>query len=102
MVITVSKDEVKVFEKLKSISHMVPLNEKIRFFEEKHGCTPEEFEGQLKAEPEDFKWWDFRGEIDGCRRPPPRSDSIIVRTSTREGEKRRQKRACCLHQANKW
>jgi hypothetical protein len=70
MVITVSKDEVKVFEKLKSISHMVPLNEKIRFFEEKYGCTPEEFEGQLKAEPEDFKWWDFRGEIDGCRRPP--------------------------------
>jgi hypothetical protein len=55
MAITVSKDEVKVFEKLKSISHMVPLKEKIRFFEEKYGCTLVEFEGQLKAEPEDFE-----------------------------------------------
>ena len=58
MAITVSKDDVKVFEKLKSISHMAPLKEKIRFFEGKYGCTLEEFEGQLKAEPEDFERWD--------------------------------------------
>jgi hypothetical protein len=54
----VSKDDVKVFEKLKSISHMAPLKEKIRFFEEQYGCTSEEFERQLKAEPEDFERWD--------------------------------------------
>jgi hypothetical protein len=58
MAITVSKDEVRMFEKLKSISHMAPLKEKIRFFEAKYGCTLEEFERQLKAEPEDFERWD--------------------------------------------
>jgi molybdopterin converting factor small subunit len=58
MAITVSKDEVRVFEKLKSISYMAPLKEKIRFFEEKYGCTFEEFEDQLKAKPEDFERWD--------------------------------------------
>ena len=58
MAITVSKDEVRMFEKLKSISHMAPLKEKIRFFEEKYGCTLEEFERELKAEREDFERWD--------------------------------------------
>jgi len=58
MAITVSKEEVRVFERLKSISHMAPLKEKIRFFEAKYGCTLEEFERQLKAEREDFERWD--------------------------------------------
>jgi len=58
MAITVSKEEVRVFERLKSISHMVPLKEKIRFFEAKYSCTFEEFERQLKSEPEDFERWD--------------------------------------------
>ena len=58
MAITVSKDEVRLFEKLKSISYMAPLKEKIRFFEEKYGCTFDEFEDQLKAEPEVFERWD--------------------------------------------
>ena len=53
-----SKEEVRVFEKLKAISHRAPLKEKIRVFEAKYGSTFEGFERQLKSEPEDFEQWD--------------------------------------------
>ena len=39
MSIRVSKDEVRVFEKLKAISQIAPIKERIRFFEGKYGCT---------------------------------------------------------------
>jgi hypothetical protein len=58
MSITVSRDEVKGFEKLKAISQIAPLKERIRFFESKYGCTLGEFTDRIKREKEDFEMWD--------------------------------------------
>ena len=58
MSIQVSKDEVRVFEKLKAISQLAPIKEKIRFFECNSGCTLDEFVGRIKREKEDFESWD--------------------------------------------
>ncbi|NMX21159.1 hypothetical protein C5S30_01700 [ANME-1 cluster archaeon GoMg4] len=58
MSIRVSKDEVRVFEKLKAISQIAPIKERIRFFEGKYGCTLGEFETIIKREKEDFESWD--------------------------------------------
>jgi len=57
MSIRVSKDEVRVFEKLKAISQIAPIKERIRFFESKYGCTLGEFEATIKREKEDFERW---------------------------------------------
>ena len=58
MSITVSKEEIKGFEKLKAISQIAPVRERIRFFESKYGCTPGEFKNKIKQEKEDFEKWD--------------------------------------------
>ena len=58
MSITVSKDEVIGFEKLKAISQIAPIKERIRFFESKYGCTLGEFKDRIKREKEDFEKWD--------------------------------------------
>jgi hypothetical protein len=58
MSIRVSKDEVRVFEKLKAISQIAPIKERIRFFEGKYGCTLGEFEATIEREKEDFERWD--------------------------------------------
>jgi len=58
MSIRVSKDEVRVFEKLKAISQIAPIKERIRFFEGKYSCTLGEFEAIIKREKEDFERWD--------------------------------------------
>jgi hypothetical protein len=58
MSITVSRDEVKGFEKLKTISQIAPIKERIRFFESKYGCTLGEFKDKIKREKEDFEKWD--------------------------------------------
>jgi len=58
MSITVSRDEVKGFEKLKAISQIAPLKERIRFFESKYGCTLGEFKDKIKREKENFEKWD--------------------------------------------
>jgi hypothetical protein len=58
MSITVSKEEVKGFEKLKAISQIAPIKERIRFFESKYGCTLGEFKNKIKQEKEDFEKWD--------------------------------------------
>jgi len=58
MSITVSRDEVKGFEKLKTISQIAPLKERIRFFESKYGCTLGEFKDKIKREKENFEKWD--------------------------------------------
>jgi len=56
--IRVSKDEVRVFEKLKAISQIAPIKERIQFFESKYGCTLGEFGATIKREKEDFERWD--------------------------------------------
>jgi hypothetical protein len=58
MSITVSKEEVKGFKKLKAISQIAPIKERIRFFESKYGCTFGEFKNKIKQEQEDFEKWD--------------------------------------------
>jgi len=58
MSIRASKDEVRVFEKLKAISQIAPIKERIRFFESKYSCTLGEFEAIIKREKEDFERWD--------------------------------------------
>ncbi len=56
--IVVSVDDIKAFEKLKLISQMAPLKERIRFYERKHGCSLGVFEDRLKQLSEDFERWD--------------------------------------------
>jgi len=58
MSISVSKEEVIGFEKLKAISQIAPIKERIRFFESKYGCSLGEFKGRIKEEKEDFEMWD--------------------------------------------
>jgi len=58
MFITISKDEVIGFEKLKSISQIAPIRERIRFFESKYGCTLDDFKDKIEQEKEDFEKWD--------------------------------------------
>jgi hypothetical protein len=62
--ITVSRDEVEGFEKLKAISQIAPIKERIRFFESKYGCTLGEFKDRIKREKEDFEsgWTTSSGE----------------------------------------
>ena len=58
MSITVSRDEVIGFEKLKTISQIAPIKERIKFFESKYGCTLGEFKDRIEREKEDFEKWD--------------------------------------------
>ncbi len=56
--IVVSVDDIKAFEKLKLISQIAPVKERIKTFERKYGCSLHTFEDKLKQLPEDFKRWD--------------------------------------------
>ena len=56
--IVVSVDDVKTFEKLKLISQIAPLKDKIRSFQRKYDCDLSAFEDKLKQLPEDFERWD--------------------------------------------
>jgi accessory colonization factor AcfC len=56
--IVVTVDDIKTFEKLKLISQMAPVKERINSFERKHGCSLKAFEDRLERLPEDFERWD--------------------------------------------
>jgi predicted nucleic acid-binding Zn-ribbon protein len=56
--IVVSVDDIKAFEKLKLISQIAPVKERIRSFERKYGSSLEAFENRLRQLPEDFERWD--------------------------------------------
>jgi accessory colonization factor AcfC len=56
--IVVTVDDIKTFEKLKLISQMAPVKERINSFERKHGCSLKAFEDRLARLPEDFERWD--------------------------------------------
>jgi hypothetical protein len=58
MRITVTKDELKKYEKLKIISQLTPVKEKIRLFESKYKCSFEQFEKKINEEQENFGKWD--------------------------------------------
>ncbi len=56
--IGVSVDDIRTFENLKLISEISPVKDRIRSFENKHGCNIAAFEARLKQLPEDFELWD--------------------------------------------
>jgi len=56
--ITVSAKDIKTFEKLKLISQIAPLKERIRSFERKYECDLKALEAKSKQLPEDFDRWD--------------------------------------------
>ena len=56
--IVVTVDDIKAFEKLKLISQIAPVRERISSFERKHGCSLRAFEDRIKHLPEDFERWD--------------------------------------------
>ncbi len=59
MVIHITKEEVKEYEKLKIISKLSLVNEKLGVFEGKYKCSFEEFEKKINTQrEEDFEMWD--------------------------------------------
>lgn len=56
--IVVTVEDIKIFEKLKLISQMAPVKERINSVERKHGCGLEAFEDRIVHRPEDFERWD--------------------------------------------
>lgn len=57
MVINISREDIKLFEKLNIISQIAPLKEKIKFFEQKYKHSFEIYEKDVKSE-ENFQEWD--------------------------------------------
>ena len=56
--VIVTKDEIIMYEKLKLISEIAPIRERIAEFERKYGMTFEEFEKRVKEGEESFDAWD--------------------------------------------
>ena len=56
--IIVSVDDIRTFEKLKLISEISPVKERIRSFKNKYGCDIAAFEERISQLPEDFELWD--------------------------------------------
>ncbi|GAB6135618.1 hypothetical protein [Thermococcus prieurii] len=56
--VIVSKRDILLHEKLRILSEIAPIKEKLRLFEEKYGMTLEEFERRLKSSGESFEEWD--------------------------------------------
>jgi phosphatidylserine/phosphatidylglycerophosphate/cardiolipin synthase-like enzyme len=56
--VVVTKDEIITYEKLKLISELAPIRERIAEFERKYGMSFEEFEKRLEREEESFEAWD--------------------------------------------
>jgi hypothetical protein len=48
MIINVSKEEIKTLEKLNIISQMVPIKDKIKYFEQEYGCDFFAFEIEIQ------------------------------------------------------
>ncbi|WP_245608273.1 hypothetical protein [Thermococcus guaymasensis] len=56
--VIVSKRDLLIYEKLRIISELAPIRERIRAFERKYGMTLREFEEKLKDSEESFVAWD--------------------------------------------
>ncbi|MDD2755912.1 MAG: hypothetical protein PHS80_10340 [Methanothrix sp.] len=56
--IVITVDDLKTFERLKLISQMAPVKERINSFERKYGCGLKAFEDRIARLPEDFERWD--------------------------------------------
>ena len=64
--IKISKDEIKEYEKLKIISRLTLLKEKIQIFEKKYSSTLEDFKKSLGEKEEKFEEWDDYIEWKAC------------------------------------
>jgi len=53
-----STDEIKEYEKLKIISQIAPIKEKIKIFEKKYQCNFREFKNKIKENKEKYEEWD--------------------------------------------
>ena len=58
MDVIVSKEDIITIEKLKIISELAPIRERIKTFERKYNCSIEEFKKKLEESEEDFEAWD--------------------------------------------
>ncbi len=59
MELLISKEDLIEYEKLKIISKIAPIKEKIKFFEKKYKCSFEEFEKKISEKnKEKFEEWD--------------------------------------------
>ncbi len=58
MDLTVSREEIREYQKLKIISQLAPIREKIKFLERKYGCSFEDFERRIGEDEENFEKWD--------------------------------------------
>ena len=58
MDIIISKDEIIEYEKLKVISEITLIKEKILLLEHKYGCSIEDFKNKIDTSDEDFGEWD--------------------------------------------
>ncbi len=60
MSLVVSAEDVRAFERLKAISQIAPIKERIRSFEKKYGYDFEAFCAMIKQgdRPESFEEWD--------------------------------------------
>jgi len=58
MSIVVSAEDIKAFERLKAISQIAPIRERIRSLERKYGCGFEAFSTRIKQGEESFGEWD--------------------------------------------
>lgn len=57
--IIISREEIKEYEKLKIISELSLVKQRVKLFEIKYKCSFDEFETQLSQKrEEDFKQWD--------------------------------------------
>lgn len=58
MSIIISKDEIKKYERLKIISEITLIKEKIALFENNYKCSLNEFKKNLVDSEENFEDWD--------------------------------------------
>ena len=58
MEVVISKKELRTYGKLKVISEIAPIQERIKMFERMYNCSLEDFEKRLKKREEDFEAWD--------------------------------------------
>lgn len=55
MNLKVSREEIKEYQRLKIISQLAPVRERILFFERKYGCSFEDFERRIGEKAENFE-----------------------------------------------
>ena len=56
--VVISKRDVLAHERLRVISELAPIRERVKAFEKKYGMTLKEFERELTESEESFEAWD--------------------------------------------